>query len=103
MFNYKIIFTFLLGIMALVFIAGMYPVFGVAVDLFKASNSLNCVGYVDTTYAGAYSYNASLPTQSLGCILIGPYPSMIVIAILMWFAVQLIWGKDEEPSQVQYQ
>ena len=102
MFNYKIIFTFLLGIMAVVFIAGMFPVFGMAIDQFKASNSLNCVNYVDSTYGGMYSYNASLPTQTLGCTMLGPFPSMIIIAILMWFAVQLIWPQEDGPTP-QYQ
>jgi hypothetical protein len=91
----------MLGIMALVFMAGLFPVFGVAIDSFKASNSMNCVGYVDTIYAGAYSYNASLPTQSLGCIAISPYASFVMIIILMWFAITMIWPSENEPAQFQ--
>lgn len=79
-----LIINILFLFMAIAVIVGLIPSLVEMINSAKGSNALNCAGYVDTIADGGnYSYNSSIPSNSLACTFMALYIPYIVMVILI--------------------
>lgn len=99
MMNRKGFVGLMIGIMfaflAITMLITLLPGFVEMIDYGKGSNSLNCVGYVDTLPAdGNYSYNATIGTKSsIGCLALTLYIPYLVLGILIAIVGKIFYDK----------
>ena len=98
----------LMGIfLVITFLVALLPAFTQILEGAKASNSLNCPGYNANSTDPRLSYNASLPSQGIGCMAISMYIPYIVFGVLIasvavLFGQQINFGGQSTQQQGYY-
>lgn len=77
--------------LTIIFMAALLPAIVDSLKTSKASNSLNCAGYVDTSNP-SLSYNSSLPTNSIGCTGVNMTPGILVLGVIFAGVMLIMYG-----------
>ena len=90
----QIMINLLMLVFTIMIMVAVIPMLSGILNMAQASNSLNCVGYNDTTDPGL-SYNSSLATNTISCVAIDLYIPYIVLAILIGSVSALLRRRPE--------
>lgn len=82
----------------MLFIAILSPM-NTMINIAKQSNNLNCAGYIDidATASMNYSYNASVPSNELACVILNLYIPYIALGLLFYLGARMITRAPQEP------
>lgn len=93
-FSFIALFELVFGLAVL---AAFVPMIMSLVGINKASNSLNCPGYVDTA-STVLSYNASLPSEIIPCTVMNSTVGLTVLGVVGVLIFAVIVGRGMQPG-----